>query len=106
MADVPVEDIAVGERGHQEGAEPKSPVRMRPRERYTVAVAPGVGGVVPRRIVEQSPVHELEPRAVGVAVLIEVVGDRQLADFYFHPAPVLGPRQLVRRARSGITIWY
>ena len=61
----------------------------------SVAVAPGVCGIVPCRIVEKIVVEKLCTVVVGVAIQIEIIRGGQLSEFKLPPADRLLPRKLV-----------
>ena len=79
-AEVPVEIDSVGDGRHQRERVTCRPVLVVVLGDDAVSVAAGVRGVVPRAIIVDGPVHELEVTVGADAVEVEVVGQADLAD--------------------------
>src|ERR1700728_107659 len=75
--------IEIGTVGHRrlvEDAAAHGPVAPVPFCGRAVAETPGIGGVVEGSGIDQRPVHEVTARIVSVFVVVEYVGDAELAD--------------------------
>ena len=90
-----LELLAVGGQRHQERAVAQRPARAHVGELEAAGVTARVRGEVPAGVLPQRPVQELDVRAAGVTIAVEVIVAPEQAGLEFEPRDRLAARQLI-----------